>query len=310
MVRSGQRFRAALPRRSRRRLPGLGRRHGPARLEPPGDPGSVPLQLVKKADGSVARHVVGYIPNVDQSFGGLFKPSSPPPGRTQPACKKLKTPWQGKIKVVKNGVDHERASSSKRLTEAPLDRPEAPSRPSACGGSAGASAACTPSRTSISTSRRRAPRDSRPERGRQDDALQRHRRRLAATLGPDRALRPRRDGRSRRASGRGSASPARTSSRRLFLGLTVEDSIYLAALGVRRRSPSPGDHPARRRDAGAGAGGGRRVAIDDKLGELRRERSRTASIGRSRVAMALASEPRMLMLDEPASGSRAASASC
>ena len=62
------------------------------------------LQLVKNADGSVGPKAVAYVPNVDQSFGGLFKPSSPPPGRSQPACKKLKTPWQGKIKVVKNGV--------------------------------------------------------------------------------------------------------------------------------------------------------------------------------------------------------------
>jgi branched-chain amino acid transport system substrate-binding protein len=61
------------------------------------------LQLVKKADGSVGPDAVAYIPNVDQSFGGLFKPSSPPPGRSQPACKKVKTPWQGKIKLVKNG---------------------------------------------------------------------------------------------------------------------------------------------------------------------------------------------------------------
>jgi len=62
------------------------------------------LQLVKNADGSVGPTVVAYVPGVDQSFGGLFTPSSPPPGRVQPACKKLKTPWQGKIKVVKNGV--------------------------------------------------------------------------------------------------------------------------------------------------------------------------------------------------------------
>ena len=61
------------------------------------------LQLVKNADGSVGPTVVASCPNVDQSFGGLFKPSSPPPGRTQPPCKKLKTPWQGKIRVVKNG---------------------------------------------------------------------------------------------------------------------------------------------------------------------------------------------------------------
>ena len=47
--------------------------------------------------------VVAYVPGVDQSFGGLVKPTDPPYGRTQPVCKKLKTPWQGKIKVVKNG---------------------------------------------------------------------------------------------------------------------------------------------------------------------------------------------------------------
>src|SRR5919197_1660150 len=61
------------------------------------------LQLVKNADGSVGPVVVAYVPNVDQSFGGLFKPSSPPPGRAQPPCKKVSTPWQGKVKVMKNG---------------------------------------------------------------------------------------------------------------------------------------------------------------------------------------------------------------
>src|SRR5436190_1612748 len=63
-----------------------------------------PLQLVKGANGAVAANVVGFVPNVDQSFHGLFKRSSPPPGRTQPKCVKAKLPWQGKIKVVKNGV--------------------------------------------------------------------------------------------------------------------------------------------------------------------------------------------------------------
>src|SRR5439155_349216 len=63
-----------------------------------------PLQLVKAANGSVSAAVVGFVPNVDQSFHGLFKSSSPPPGRTQPKCVKAKLPWQGKIRVVKNGV--------------------------------------------------------------------------------------------------------------------------------------------------------------------------------------------------------------
>jgi branched-chain amino acid transport system substrate-binding protein len=63
-----------------------------------------PLQLVKAANGSVSAQVIGFVPGVDQSFGGLFTKSSPPPGRTQPKCVKKSLPWQGKIKVVKNGV--------------------------------------------------------------------------------------------------------------------------------------------------------------------------------------------------------------
>ena len=63
-----------------------------------------PLQIVRNTDGSIGTQVVGFVPNVDQSFGGLFKPTSPPPGRTQPACVKKKLPWQGKIRVVKNGI--------------------------------------------------------------------------------------------------------------------------------------------------------------------------------------------------------------
>jgi branched-chain amino acid transport system substrate-binding protein len=61
------------------------------------------LQLVRNADGTIGPTVVAYVPNVDQSFGGLFKPSSPPPGRSQPKCVKKKTPWQGKIRAVRNG---------------------------------------------------------------------------------------------------------------------------------------------------------------------------------------------------------------
>jgi branched-chain amino acid transport system substrate-binding protein len=47
---------------------------------------------------------VQYIPNVNQTFGGLFSHSSPPPSRTQPPCKKASLPWVGKEKPVVNGV--------------------------------------------------------------------------------------------------------------------------------------------------------------------------------------------------------------
>ena len=62
-----------------------------------------PLQITRGSGGTPGLAVVGFVPNVDQSFGGLFKKSSPPPGRTQPPCRKQKLPWQGKIKVVTNG---------------------------------------------------------------------------------------------------------------------------------------------------------------------------------------------------------------
>jgi branched-chain amino acid transport system ATP-binding protein len=107
------------------------------------------------------------------------------------------------------------------------------------------------------------------------------------------------------------AAPARARARaglartyqqsRLFLGLTVEDNLYLSALGVRTGHLRPvitrrdGDLRERAREAA------RRVAIEKKLdqpvGSLSHGEHRQVG-----VAMALASEPRMLMLDEPASG--------
>ena len=61
-----------------------------------------PLRIVRQGN-TITTQVVGYVPNVDQTFGGLFRPSSPAPGRAQPKCVKKKLPWQGKIKVVTNG---------------------------------------------------------------------------------------------------------------------------------------------------------------------------------------------------------------
>jgi branched-chain amino acid transport system substrate-binding protein len=63
-----------------------------------------PLQIVKGKGGKPAALVAGYVPNVDQTFGGTFGPSKPAPGRNFPPCVKRKLPWQGKIQVVKNGV--------------------------------------------------------------------------------------------------------------------------------------------------------------------------------------------------------------
>jgi branched-chain amino acid transport system substrate-binding protein len=54
--------------------------------------------------GKTEVKTVQYIPNVDQSFGGTFQHTSPPPGRSQPPCQKRSLPWVGKEKPVVNGV--------------------------------------------------------------------------------------------------------------------------------------------------------------------------------------------------------------
>src|SRR5207248_481271 len=88
---------------------------------------------------------------------------------------------------------------------------------------------------------------------------------------------------------------------RLFGGLTVENNIYLSILGVARGHLRPvvtskdGEYREQAREAA------RRAAIDHKLAEL----VGSLSHGEHRqvaLAVALAAEPKMMMLDEPASG--------
>jgi branched-chain amino acid transport system substrate-binding protein len=65
--------------------------------------GVVPIyyaQLINKA-GKLAVKTVGYIPQVDQTFGGTFSPTTPAPGRTSPACVKRSLPWIGKTQHPK-----------------------------------------------------------------------------------------------------------------------------------------------------------------------------------------------------------------
>jgi len=88
---------------------------------------------------------------------------------------------------------------------------------------------------------------------------------------------------------------------RLFAGLSVEDSIYLSIIGVRGGHIRPvvlkRDAEMRERAREAA----RRVAIDHKLSEI----VGSLSHGEQRqvaLAVALAAEPQLMMLDEPCSG--------
>jgi branched-chain amino acid transport system ATP-binding protein len=88
---------------------------------------------------------------------------------------------------------------------------------------------------------------------------------------------------------------------RLFAGMSVEDNIYLAVLGIHGGHMRPvvtrkdSEYREQAREAA------RRAAIDHKLGDL----CGPLSHGEHRqvaLAVALAAEPKMLMLDEPCSG--------
>jgi branched-chain amino acid transport system ATP-binding protein len=89
---------------------------------------------------------------------------------------------------------------------------------------------------------------------------------------------------------------------RLFLGLTVEDNLYLAVLGVRgghlrpvRLSGRDGALRKRARDLAA------RVGLENQLGTV----VGSLSHGEQRqleVGMARAGDPKIMMLDEPAAG--------
>jgi branched-chain amino acid transport system ATP-binding protein len=89
---------------------------------------------------------------------------------------------------------------------------------------------------------------------------------------------------------------------RLFLGLTVEDNLYLAALGARGGHLRPVRLPGRDADLRERARElAERVGLEDQLetlvGSLSHGEQRQLEVG-----MARAGDPKIMMLDEPAAG--------
>jgi branched-chain amino acid transport system ATP-binding protein len=88
---------------------------------------------------------------------------------------------------------------------------------------------------------------------------------------------------------------------RLFLGLTVEDNLYLAVLGVHdghlRMVPSKSDGELREKARLYGEAVGIADRFDSLVMDLSHGEQRQLEVG-----MARASEPKLMMLDEPAAG--------
>ena len=88
---------------------------------------------------------------------------------------------------------------------------------------------------------------------------------------------------------------------RLFLGMTVEDNLYLALLGVRSGHLRPvrtkADGEMRERARSMAERVGLEDTLDRTVGELSHGEQRQLEVG-----MARATDPKLMMLDEPAAG--------
>ncbi len=88
---------------------------------------------------------------------------------------------------------------------------------------------------------------------------------------------------------------------RLFPGMTVEDNLFLAVLGVERGHlrlvPSKADGVMRDRGRAMAEHVGLTSRLDDIVADLSHGEQRQLEVGMARVA-----EPKLLMLDEPAAG--------
>jgi branched-chain amino acid transport system ATP-binding protein len=104
---------------------------------------------------------------------------------------------------------------------------------------------------------------------------------------------------ARKRAGLGLSRTFQTS--RLFLGLSVEDNLYLSVLGVHpghlRILPSKDDAPMREKARTMAEAVGLGERLDTLVADLSHGEQRQLEVG-----MARASDPKLMMLDEPAAG--------
>jgi branched-chain amino acid transport system substrate-binding protein len=60
------------------------------------------LRRVERKHGKLVVRQIAVIPKVEQTFGGYFSPTTPPPGRNQPVCRRRKPPaWVSSVPATK-----------------------------------------------------------------------------------------------------------------------------------------------------------------------------------------------------------------
>ena len=249
------------------------------------------LQLVE-GDKGLATKTVGSVPDVDQTFGGTFSDSSPAPGRTYPPCEKRNIPWLGKTEKPK--VVGARGS----VTEAVSEQAEPILRLRGVGRRFGGLDAVRDVDLDVAHGERRAILG--PNGAGKTTLFNVISGDMPATSGSIFFLGQ--DVAEVSAPGRARLGMGRTYQKsRLFLGLSVEDNLYLAVLGTRkghlrlhRRAVDRELRERARELAGE-------VGLAPKLGTL----VGSISHGEQRqleVGMARAVDPKLMLLDEPASG--------
>ncbi len=150
---------------------------------------------------------------------------------------------------------------------------------------------------------RRAPRHPRPQRRGEDHAVQRHLRGHRRRPPGRSSSRARTSAAASRGSHASAAWAATYQKSRLFLGLTVEDNLYLAVLGTRGghlqlRAPGRRRRDARARPRGRRARRAHRASSQTLVGSAL---ARRAAPARGRAWPAPPTR-KLMLLDEPASG--------
>jgi hypothetical protein len=184
-------------------------------------------KIVKDANGDGVPDVKTFrrIPDVDQTFGGFFSPDSPRSTATTRSARSPTRHRRGSGTPKRSTTGTELATSA---TSA--DRAEPILRLRGIGRRFGGVVAV--SDVDLQVRPGEAPGHPGPERRRQDDAVQPDLGGVPAEHGGPSSCSGATSRRSPRAAGRGWGSPGRSRTSRLFGGLSVEDNLYLAVLGV------------------------------------------------------------------------------